>query len=218
MNTFSVSHKLQPQNWHDPSEPVWDGFEQLYLHTSVCLYDQDEPWAYHKAAISSGFVLYPTRAIKCGINPYTLFDSINAEVWSFYHDCKLQKIFDFLIPSKVVVISQIGVNPIYRNLELGLSILRTWVANLSNESDDTLFLLHPDAINRTEGRLASWFNFGKTPPHKKRVDNPGDVLARYWQKAGFKNWPGTSHMYLSTGVLAGVIDQLHQGVCTYENQ
>lgn len=205
---FSISHKLLPVRWSDANDDTWEGYEEISVETSICLYDEDQG-VYRKAALSKGYVLYPERALhQCGMNPYILFDIIDSEVWGFYADCELQNVFDIVLPERVVVISQVGVNPIYRNRtpDIGLSVVKSWVSNLS--VGETLFLMLPDAINRTEGKLASWFHFGKVPSHKRRVDHPEEVLARYWQKAGFKIWPGTPHMYLAGEKVQEAINNL----------
>lgn len=213
---FDLSHKLLPVLWPDVNDETWEGYDEISVETSISFHSED-PSKSHKAAISNGFILYPVRAYdQCRISTHTLFDSIDAEVWGFYSDCELRKVFENLLPDRVVIISQVGVNPKYRGLDIGISVVKSWIANL--EAGETLFLLHPGAMNRTDGKYPSWFNLGNVPTHKRRVDNPGDVLARYWQKAGFRDWPGTTpmlhatgvaHMFYSTGVLAGVIQALY---------
>ena len=206
---FDISHKLSPVHWPDVNDDSWEGYTEISIETSVSFHDE-YPYASHKAALSNGVILYPERAIQqSSIDPFSLFDSINAEVFSFYADCKLQSLFDYIIPSKVVAIAEIGVKPQFRGLDLGLSILKSWVANLSSPAENTLFLIFPGSINKPSGKCHSWFNLGK-PSHKRRFSQPADVLARYWLKAGFKNWPGTPHMFYATGALKKLIIQLHK--------
>ena len=203
------SHVLSSTiTWPDASLNFKLGYEEIKLKTyfpgNIENSGPFEPYKPQLCAISNGYLIH-TANQDSQEEICSVFDEIGSEAWPFYEQCALPDLFENVVPEKVIIISDVAVNPKYRRFNVGHSVVKTWVKNLYGPSN--LFLLHPGSTYRPTQKYCRWYSWTKKDKRKRRFDRPEEVLTRYWKIAGFREWGGSGHMYFAGKKLQRLLDQ-----------